>query len=87
MLLPVVMLCMSLPGHACTSQQWRRTASASLHSKMMSGRQRLSIQLCSQASQAAANCHHDAVLDLATINSGSRLLLSCSRDGIIKAWK
>ena len=54
---------------------------------MISGRQRLSIQLCSQASQAAANCHHDAVLDLATINSGSRLLLSCSRDGIIKAWK
>ena len=43
--------------------------------------------MCVQANQAAANCHHDAVLSLATISGGSRLLLSCSRDGIIKAWK
>ena len=45
--------------------------------------------LTSQAGQAAANCHHDAVLGLATVGSsgGGRMLLSCSRDGVIKAWK
>jgi len=31
--------------------------------------------------------HEDSILDLALLDSQERIVLSCSRDGIIKAWK
>jgi phosphoinositide-3-kinase regulatory subunit 4 len=32
-------------------------------------------------------CHEDCILDLALIDSQERIVISCSRDGIIKGWK
>ena len=36
----------------------------------------------------AALCHQDAILGLAALDGiTDRLLLSCGRDGVIKAWR
>mmetsp|Transcript_37691 Transcript_37691/g.106488 ORF Transcript_37691/g.106488 Transcript_37691/m.106488 type:complete len:308 (+) Transcript_37691:281-1204(+) len=37
--------------------------------------------------QSSNACHQDSILDLTYAEVNDRLLLSCSRDGIIKAWK
>jgi phosphoinositide-3-kinase, regulatory subunit 4 len=34
-----------------------------------------------------ATAHRDTILDLKILESPSRLLISCSRDGVIKVWK
>lgn len=40
------------------------------------------------AERAAAQCHQQAILGLARVDAtSSPLLLSCSQDGVIKAWK
>lgn len=36
---------------------------------------------------AVGICHQDAVTQLAYVDTADRLLLSCSRDGVIKAWR
>lgn len=40
------------------------------------------------AERAAAQCHHQPILDLARVDATSHpVLLSCSHDGVVKAWR
>ena len=37
---------------------------------------------------ARADCHRDAILQLAAVGAGAnRMLVSCSRDTAVKVWK
>jgi hypothetical protein len=35
----------------------------------------------------ARNCHDDCISDLAVVEGNDPLLVSASRDGVIKAWR
>ncbi|CAM9693827.1 unnamed protein product [Heterosigma akashiwo] len=33
------------------------------------------------------NRHNDAILDLKSVDLPTKMIISCSRDGIVKLWK
>ena len=43
--------------------------------------------LRSPLDRAAAHGHADAVLHMAALDLQSRTLLTCGRDGVVKAWQ
>ncbi len=37
--------------------------------------------------RAAALCHQDGITAMTSVDLADRILLTCSHDGVVKAWK